>query len=578
MPVDHIRYDLLAQTALRGVVRTVLADAAKNGLPGDHHFKITFNTLAPGVRLSERMRTQYPQSMTIVLQHQFWDLAVDDDAFEVGLSFGGAPERIMVPFDAVTAFFDPAVQFGLQFETDGKSGCGVRCRRRCQGRRTAPAGAGQVRAQVRIPAGSRAGAGNERHRRRRRSGAARPFPKEVKTRTETDSFGPIEVAADRYWGAQTERSRNNFRIGEERMPRPIIRALAIVKRAAAETNLTLGSLDARRAKAIVQAAQEIVDGKLDDHFPLSVWQTGSGTQTNMNVNEVIANRANELLGGKRGEKSPIHPNDHVNMSQSSNDSFPTAMHIAAAKEISQRLLPALAHLQTALKAKTKEFRSIVKIGRTHTQDATPLTLGQEFSGYAAQVTSGIARLKAGLKELYPLAQGGTAVGTGLNAKRAFAKAFAKRVAAITGLPFVSAPNKFEALASHGALVFAHGALNALAADLFKIANDIRFLGSGPRSGFGELIAAGERAGLLDHARQGQPDPVRGHDHGVHPSVRQRHHGRRSRKPRPLRAQCVQTCHRLCGAAIDPAPGRRRRTRSPIIASPASAPTSRASAN
>jgi fumarate hydratase, class II len=309
----------------------------------------------------------------------------------------------------------------------------------------------------------------------------------VKTRTETDSFGPIEVAADRYWGAQTERSRNNFRIGEERMPRPIIRALVIVKRAAAETNLALGSLDARRAKAIVQAAQEIVDGKLDDHFPLSVWQTGSGTQTNMNVNEVIANRANEMLGGKRGAKEPIHPNDHVNMSQSSNDCFPTAMHIATAEEISQRLLPALAHLQAALKLKTKAFASIVKIGRTHTQDATPLTLGQEFSGYAAQVTSGIARVKSGLKQLYPLAQGGTAVGTGLNAKRAFAKPFAKKVATITGLPFVSAPNKFEALASHGALVFAHGALNALAADLFKIANDIRFLGSGPRSGFGELI-------------------------------------------------------------------------------------------
>jgi fumarate hydratase, class II len=309
----------------------------------------------------------------------------------------------------------------------------------------------------------------------------------VKTRTETDSFGPIEVADDRYWGAQTERSRNNFKIGEERIPLPIIHALAIVKRAAAETNLALGSLDARRAKAIVQAAQEIVDGKLDDHFPLSVWQTGSGTQTNMNVNEVIASRANEMLGGKRGGKSPIHPNDQVNMSQSSNDSFPTAMHIAAVLEIQQRLLPALVHLQAALKKKTKEFHSIVKIGRTHTQDATPLTLGQEFSGYAAQVTSGIARIKTSLKELYPLAQGGTAVGTGLNSKRAFAKAFAKRVAVITGLPFVTAPNKFEALASHGALVFAHGALNALAADLFKIANDIRFLGSGPRSGFGELI-------------------------------------------------------------------------------------------
>ena len=307
------------------------------------------------------------------------------------------------------------------------------------------------------------------------------------TRTETDSFGPIEVPADRYWGAQTERSRNNFRIGEERMPHPLIVALAIVKRAAAQANRELGSLDARRAKAIEQAAQEIIDGKLDDQFPLSVWQTGSGTQTNMNVNEVIANRANELLGGKRGEKSPIHPNDHVNMSQSSNDSFPTAMHIAAAQEITNRLLPALALLQAALQTKTKAFRSIVKIGRTHTQDATPLTLGQEFSGYAAQVTSGIARVKAGLKELYPLAQGGTAVGTGLNAKRAFAKLFANKAATITGLPFVTARNKFEALASHAALVFAHGALNALAADLFKIANDIRFLGSGPRSGLGELI-------------------------------------------------------------------------------------------
>jgi fumarate hydratase, class II len=309
----------------------------------------------------------------------------------------------------------------------------------------------------------------------------------MKTRTETDSFGPIQVPADRYWGAQTERSRLNFRIGEERMPRPLITALAIVKLAAAETNLELGSLDARRAKAIMAAAQEIIDGKLDDEFPLAVWQTGSGTQSNMNVNEVIANRANEKLGAKLGTKSPIHPNDQVNLSQSSNDSFPTAMHIAAAQEIVHRLLPALAHLHAALQVKTKAFASIVKIGRTHTQDATPLTLGQEFSGYAAQVKSGIARVKAGLKELYPLAQGGTAVGTGLNAKRAFAKLFAKRVARITGLPFVTAPNKFEALASHGALLFAHGALDALAADLFKIADDIRFLGSGPRSGFGELI-------------------------------------------------------------------------------------------
>jgi fumarate hydratase class II len=316
----------------------------------------------------------------------------------------------------------------------------------------------------------------------------------VKTRSETDSFGPIEVAADRYWGAQTERSHKNFRIGEEHMPLPLIHALAIVKRAAAEANRELGSLDARRANAIITAAEEIVAGKLDDHFPLVVWQTGSGTQTNMNVNEVIANRANERLGGALGSKSPIHPNDHVNMSQSSNDSFPTAMHIAAAHEIAERLIPALTHLQKALEAKTKAFASIVKIGRTHTQDATPLTLGQEFSGYAAQVKSGIARLRVGMKELYPLAQGGTAVGTGLNARRPFAKLFAKKVAAITGLPFVSAPNKFEALASHGAIVFAHGALNALAADLLKIANDIRFLGSGPRSGFGELILPANEPG------------------------------------------------------------------------------------
>jgi fumarate hydratase class II len=309
----------------------------------------------------------------------------------------------------------------------------------------------------------------------------------MKTRTETDSFGPIDVPAETYWGAQTERSRHNFAIGDEPMPRPLIAALALVKRAAAETNRELGLVDARRAKAIVNAAQEILDGKLDDHFPLSVYQTGSGTQTNMNVNEVIANRANEMLGGARGAKSPIHPNDHVNMSQSSNDAFPTAMHIAAAQEISRRLIPALQHLHAALKRKSKEFVSIVKIGRTHTQDATPLTLGQEFSGYAAAVAAGIARSKLGLRELYPLAQGGTAVGTGLNADRRFGKRFAQRVARLTGLPFVSAPNKFEALASHGALVFAHGALDALAADLFKVANDIRLLGSGPRSGLGELI-------------------------------------------------------------------------------------------
>jgi fumarate hydratase class II len=271
------------------------------------------------------------------------------------------------------------------------------------------------------------------------------------------------------------------------MPRPLIRALAIVKRAAAETNQALGSLDKRRTRAIVRAANEVIDGARDDHFPLAVWQTGSGTQTNMNLNEVIANRANELLGGRLGAKAPVHPNDHVNLSQSSNDAFPTAMHIAAAQEITHRLLPALTRLHKALDKKAKAFARIVKIGRTHLQDATPMTLGQEFSGYAAQVKSGIIRIRLGLGQLYPLAQGGTAVGTGLNAKRTFGRQFARRAAAITGLPFVSAANKFEALAAHDAFVFVHGALNALAAGLFKIANDIRLLGSGPRSGLGELI-------------------------------------------------------------------------------------------
>jgi fumarate hydratase, class II len=307
------------------------------------------------------------------------------------------------------------------------------------------------------------------------------------TRSETDSFGPIDVAADRYWGAQTERSRRNFRIGHDRMPMPIVYALAMVKLASAETNRELGLLDRRRAGAIIRAAREVIDGKLDDHFPLVVWQTGSGTQTNMNLNEVIANRANELLGGKLGAKQPVHPNDHVNMSQSSNDSFPTAMHIAAATRILADLVPALEMLHRALRAKEKAFAKIVKIGRTHTQDATPLTLGQEFSGYAAQVESGIARLRVAVKDLYPLAQGGTAVGTGLNSKPKFARSFARHVAKITKLPFTSAANKFEALASNDAYVFAHGAINSVATGLFKIANDIRLLGSGPRSGLGELI-------------------------------------------------------------------------------------------
>ncbi|MEZ0055259.1 MULTISPECIES: class II fumarate hydratase [Bradyrhizobium] len=313
------------------------------------------------------------------------------------------------------------------------------------------------------------------------------IPSKAKTRSETDSFGPIDVPADRYWGAQTERSRQNFKIGHDRMPIAIVHALGIVKLAAAETNRELGQLDARRAGAIIRAAKEVIEGKLDDNFPLVVWQTGSGTQSNMNVNEVIANRANQMLGGELGAKKPIHPNDHVNMSQSSNDSFPTAMHVAAASRIVADLIPALTELHRALRNKEKAFAGIVKIGRTHTQDATPLTLGQEFSGYAAQVESGISRLRVAVKDLFPLAQGGTAVGTGLNSKPRFAKTFARHVAKITKLPFTSAANKFEALASNDAYVLVHGAINSVATGLFKIANDIRLLGSGPRSGLGELI-------------------------------------------------------------------------------------------
>ena len=307
------------------------------------------------------------------------------------------------------------------------------------------------------------------------------------TRSETDSFGPIEVASDRYWGAQTQRSKQNFAIGGQHIPIPVVHALAKVKRAAAEVNLAQGQLDAKVADAIVAAAKTIESGELDDHFPLVVWQTGSGTQSNMNVNEVISNLANETLGGARGTKKPIHPNDHVNMGQSSNDSFPTAMHIAAASEVSHRLLPALAKLREALATKQKAFDTIIKIGRTHLQDATPVTLGQEFSGYVAMIANAEARIKMTLPGLLQLAQGGTAVGTGLNSKKGFDTAFAAKIADYTGLPFETAPNKFEALASHDALSFAHGALNSLAAGLYKIACDIRLAGSGPRSGIGELL-------------------------------------------------------------------------------------------
>ena len=306
------------------------------------------------------------------------------------------------------------------------------------------------------------------------------------TRTETDTFGPIEVDASKYWGAQAQRSLQNFKIGWEKQPASVVRALGIIKRAAAETNMGLGQLDKAIGAAIINAAQEVIEGKLNDHFPLAVWQTGSGTQSNMNANEVISNRAIEMLGGVMGSKKPVHPNDHVNMSQSSNDTYPTAMHIACVEEIHHRLLPALQHLRNALNDKAMQWAKIIKIGRTHTQDATPITLGQEFSGYTQQIQNGIARIEQTLPMLMQLAQGGTAVGTGLNAPKGFAEKVAEHIANITRLPFTTAPNKFEALAAHDAMVMTHGAINTVAAALFKIANDIRFLGSGPRSGLGEL--------------------------------------------------------------------------------------------
>jgi fumarate hydratase, class II len=318
---------------------------------------------------------------------------------------------------------------------------------------------------------------------------ARKAQDKASTRIERDSMGAVAVPAERYWGAQTERSRQNFRIGDpaaERMPLPLIHALAEVKRAAATTNVALGVLDAKLGKAIVAAADEVVAGKRDDEFPLIVWQTGSGTQTNMNMNEVLANRANEMLGEPLGARQPIHPNDHVNLGQSSNDCFPTAMHVAAVTELDRRLVPALKHLRAALDKKAKEFAAIVKIGRTHLQDAIPLTLGQEFGAYARQIELGLQRLDACLPRLYPLAQGGTAVGTGLNTKRAFAARFAATLAKQTGYPFVANPNKFEALASHDAMVELSGALNVLATSLMKIGNDLRLLASGPRAGLGEL--------------------------------------------------------------------------------------------
>ncbi|MCM2561337.1 class II fumarate hydratase [Lutimaribacter sp. EGI FJ00015] len=309
----------------------------------------------------------------------------------------------------------------------------------------------------------------------------------TQTRSESDSFGPLEVPADKYWGAQTQRSLMNFPIGWEKQPTAIVRALGVIKMACAQANKQLGNLDATLADAIIQAAGEVVEGKFDDNFPLVVWQTGSGTQSNMNANEVIANRAIEILGGTIGTKDPVHPNDHCNMGQSSNDTFPTAMHIATAMSVRDVLLPGLEKLAETLEKKSDEFKDIIKIGRTHTQDATPLTLGQEFSGYAHQIRQGIARVKTALPGIYELAQGGTAVGTGLNTKKGWGEMVAANMAEITGLPFVTAPNKFEALAAHDAMVFMSGALSTVAGACYKIANDIRFLGSGPRSGLGELI-------------------------------------------------------------------------------------------
>jgi len=311
--------------------------------------------------------------------------------------------------------------------------------------------------------------------------------KKERFRTESDSMGPVRVPADRYWGAQTQRSLENFRIGTERMPLALIHAFGAQKQAAAEASMAQGALDARRGRAIVRAAAEVRDGSLDDHFPLVVWQTGSGTQTNMNANEVIASRACEILGGARGDKALVHPNDHVNLGQSSNDSFPTAMHIAAVEQITGVLLPGLAKLHKALAAKSRAFARIVKIGRTHLQDATPLTLGQEFSGYAAQAAGAIRRVRGTLPALSRIAQGGTAVGTGLNAAKGFDRLFAQRLSALTGHKFTPAPNKYEALAAHDAIVEASAALTVVAASCMKIANDIRLLGSGPRAGLAELV-------------------------------------------------------------------------------------------
>ena len=397
------------------------------------------------------------------------------------------------------------------------------------------------------------------------------------TRTETDTFGPIEVPADRLWGAQTQRSIQNFRIGGERMPTALVHALAIVKQASALVNKDLAKLDARLADAISTAAADVVQGKFDDEFPLVVWQTGSGTQSNMNMNEVLSNLANERLGDKRGSKKPVHPNDHVNMGQSSNDVFPSAMHIAAAREIKQRLLPSLRHLHHALNEKAEAFKDIVKIGRTHLQDATPVTLGQEFSGYAMQIQLAIGRIEATLPGLYALAQGGTAVGTGLNAHPEFAERFAKKVEELTALPFTSAENKFEALASNDALVFTHGALASLATGMFKIANDIRLMGSGPRSGLGEISLPENEPGSSIMPGKVNPTQAEAMTMLCCPGGGQSDHGHLRRQPRAFRAQRLQAGHRHAPFCSRSACSRTAPSASPTIASSGSSRTSSGSA-
>ena len=378
----------------------------------------------------------------------------------------------------------------------------------------------------------------------------------MSTRTEHDTMGNVEVPSEAYWGAQTQRSRNNFKIGGETLPQPLIYALALVKKAAAATNVSLGRIKPEQADLITQAADDVLNGKLDGQFPLVVWQTGSGTQSNMNMNEVLANRANEIAGTGLAAYQPVHPNDHVNHAQSTNDAFPTAIHVAAAIEINRHLIPAVRALRDTLDKKAKEFAPIVKIGRTHLQDATPLTLGQEFSGYVSQLDHGLGRLNDALKGLYELALGGTAVGTGLNSHPEYAEKAAAKLAELSGLPFVSAPNKFEALGGRDAAVAASGALKTLAASLNKIANDIRWLASGPRCGLGEIKIPENEPGSSIIAGQSQPDPMRSDDHGVLPSVRHDVHHRHGGRVGQFRAERLYARYRLQPLAIHPPVGRR----------------------